>query len=50
MRSSKLAIRKAAEIGLFSLLFLLAGFAHGDDSQELAKGEELVVLNVENMT
>lgn len=50
MRVSKLSIRKAAEISLFSILLLMSGIAYGDASQELQKGEQIVVLNVENMT
>ena len=50
MKSSNRLIRKATELCMISLLFLLPGLVYGDSQQKLEEGESLVVLNVENMT
>ena len=43
-------IRKIAETGLLSLLLLLPGLLYADAPQALKADENIVVLNVENMT
>ena len=50
MSVTKIISKKTVEVGLFALLFCLAGFAYGEDPLVLQTGEELVTLTVENMT
>ena len=50
MRVLRLLTRRATEATLLTLLLLLGGFASADTADSLQQGEEVVVLDVENMT
>jgi len=50
MRVVKLVTRKTTEATLLALLLLLGSVANADMSNTLQQGEEIVVLDVENMT
>lgn len=50
MRVLRLLVRKATEATLLTLLLLVGSVANADAADSLQQGEELVVLDVENMT
>jgi len=50
MRVLRLVSRKLAEATLLALLLLLGGVANGDATEQLQQGENVIVLDVENMT
>ena len=50
MRVLRLLVRTATEATLLTLLLLVGSVANADAADSLRQGEELVVLDVENMT
>ena len=50
MRVLGLLTRKATEATLLTLLILLGSVANADTPESLQQGEEVIVLDVENMT
>ena len=50
MRVLKVLTRKTTEATLLALLLLLGGVANADTAEVLQQGEDVIVLDVENMT
>lgn len=50
MRILGLLARKATEATLLALLLVFCGVANADTAEVLQQGEDVIVLDVENMT
>jgi hypothetical protein len=50
MRILRLVSRRLTEVTLLALLLLLGSVANGDAAEQLQQGEDVIVLDVENMT
>lgn len=50
MKPISLITEQLKRIGLVAFFCLLSGFAYSDATEQLAPGQEEVVLKVENMT
>ena len=50
MRVLKVLTRKTTEATLLALLLLLGSVANADTAESLQQGEDVIVLDVENMT
>lgn len=50
MRVFRLLSQKLTEVTLLTLLLLLGSVANGDAAEQLQQGEDVIVLDVENMT
>ena len=50
MRVLRVLVRKTTESTLLAVLLLVISIASADMAEGLQQGEEIVVLNVENMT
>ncbi len=50
MRVLRIISRKLTEATLLALLLLVGSVANGDAAEQLQQGEDVIVLDVENMT